>query len=99
MSAAQSVFFGTFNNDVLAFNLKTRNPLWRFENPARQFPFYSSAAILNEKVILGGRAKIGHCLHGQTGKALWTFATRSRGESSPPIVAGGVDGGLTARPF
>jgi outer membrane protein assembly factor BamB len=90
MSAAQSVFFGTFNNDVLAFNLKTKKPLWRFENPQRQFPFYSSAAILNEKVILGGRDKVVHCLHAQTGKELWTFATRSRVESSPAIVDGRV---------
>ncbi|MBL8207139.1 MAG: PQQ-like beta-propeller repeat protein [Blastocatellia bacterium] len=31
-----------------------------------------------------------HCLNATTGKALWTFATRARVESSPAIAAGRV---------
>ncbi len=89
-SPSGNVYFGTFNNDVLAFNVKTKKALWRYENPQRQFPFYSSAALDGVKVILGGRDKVVHCLNGQTGKQLWEFATRSRVESSPAIADGRV---------
>jgi len=71
---------------VLAFNLKTRKPVWRYENPARQFPFYSSAALVAGKVILGSRDKSVHCLNAQTGKQVWEFVTKSRVESSPAAV-------------
>ena len=76
--AADSVYFGTFDNVVLAFNLKTRKQLWQYENKERPFPFYSSAAIAGGKIILGGRDKFIHCLDAKTGKELWTVQTRSR---------------------
>ncbi len=86
MSATGFVYFGTFDNDVLAFNLKTKKQVWRYENPQRQFPFYSSAALTGNRVILGGRDKSVHCLNAQTGKLMWEFATKSRVESSPAVV-------------
>jgi len=42
----------TFDNDVLAFNLKTKKPVWRYENPLRQFPFYSSAALVAGNTVV-----------------------------------------------
>ncbi|MBZ5606359.1 MAG: PQQ-binding-like beta-propeller repeat protein [Acidobacteriia bacterium] len=89
-SSTQNVYFGTFDNNVLAFNVKTKKALWRYENPQRQFPFYSSAALDGAKVILGGRDKSVHSLNALTGKLNWEFATRSRVESSPAIVDGRV---------
>jgi outer membrane protein assembly factor BamB len=86
LSAAGFAYFGTFDNDVLAFNLKTRKPVWRYENPQRQFPFYSSAALLGDKVILGGRDKSVHCLNARTGRQIWEFVTKSRVDSSPAIA-------------
>ena len=90
LSPTGAVYFGTFDNNVLAFNLKTKRPLWKYENPQRQFPFYSSAALVDGKVIVGGRDKIVHCLNAATGKQTWEFATRSRVESSPAVVEGRV---------
>jgi outer membrane protein assembly factor BamB len=86
LSAAGFAYFGTFDNDVLAFNLKTKKPVWRYENPQRQFPFYSSAALVGANVILGGRDKSVHCLNAQTGKQIWEFVTKSRVDSSPAVV-------------
>ena len=60
---------------------------WTYKHPTRNFPFYSSAALTGDRVILGGRDKIVHCLDRSTGKAVWTFTTRARVESSP-LVAG-----------
>jgi outer membrane protein assembly factor BamB len=86
--SADAAYFGTFDNVVLAFNLKTKKPLWTYEDKARPFPFYSSAAIVGGKIILGGRDKFIHCLDAKTGKELWSVQTRSRVESSPAVVDG-----------
>jgi outer membrane protein assembly factor BamB len=90
LSSTGGAYFGTFDNNVLAFNLKTKKQMWTYENPQRQFPFYSSAALVDGKVIVGGRDKIVHCLNAATGKQNWEFATRSRVESSPAVVEGRV---------
>ncbi len=81
-------YFGTFNYEVLALDLKRRTVLWRYSQADTQFPYYSSAALSNGRVILGGRDKIVHAIDTATGKAAWTFATRARVDSSP-VVAGG----------
>lgn len=81
-------YFGTFNYEVLALDLKRRTVLWRYSQADTQFPYYSSAALSNGRVILGGRDKIVHAIETATGKAAWTFATRARVDSSP-VVAGG----------
>src|SRR5687767_1476742 len=83
-------YFGTFNNEVLAFDLQRRRLLWRYADPDRRFPFYSSAALANGRIILGGRDKSIHAIDVKTGKAAWTFATRARVDSSPAIVGGRV---------
>ena len=52
--------------------------------------FYSSSALADGKVVLGGRDKHVHALDAATGKAAWTFATRARVDSSPAIAGGRV---------
>ena len=83
-------YFGTFNYEVLALDLKRRTVLWRYSQPDAQFPYYSSAALSSGRVILGGRDKIVHAIDTATGKAAWTFATRARVDSSPVVAAGRV---------
>ena len=39
---------------------------------------------------MGGRDKLIHCLNARTGKAIWTFATKARVDSSPAIADGRV---------
>ena len=48
------------------------------------------AALVDGKVVIGGRDKMVHCLNAATGKALWTFRTNARVESSPAIAGGKV---------
>jgi hypothetical protein len=76
-------FFGTFNNEVMALDLQSEKLLWKDTPKDRQFPFYSSAAIADGKVVLGGRDKMVHALEAKTSKPLWTFTTRARVDSSP----------------
>ncbi|NBO63232.1 MAG: hypothetical protein EBU88_00005, partial [Acidobacteria bacterium] len=83
----QTAYFGNFNNEVVALDLKARRRKWLYTHPTRQFPFYSSPAVAGGVVVLGGRDKMVHAISALTGKALWTFMTRARVESSP-VIAG-----------
>ena len=74
----------------MSANLKLKRIVWRYENPQRHFPFYSSAALTGGKVVLGGRDKLIYCLNATNGKPLWTFATKARIDSSPAIADGRV---------
>jgi outer membrane protein assembly factor BamB len=87
--AGSRAFYGTFENEVLAVDLDARKFLWRYRHAERNFPFYASAAVADGRVFVGGRDKMVHALDAATGKAIWTFTTRARVDSSP-AVAGGV---------
>src|SRR5262249_44672540 len=65
-------YYGTFENEVLGVDLKAHRVLWRYTNPQRKFPFYSSAAVAGGKVVLGGRDKLVHALDAATGALLWS---------------------------
>ena len=65
---ANRAFYGTFNNEVLALDLKGRQVLWRYSTD-RSFPFYSSAAVADGRVFVGGRDKLVHALDAATGAA------------------------------
>ena len=80
-------YVGTFGNEVLGLDLDRRVPEWSYRHPTRSFPFYSSAAVTADRVVVGGRDKIVHCLSRSSGKELWSFTTRARVESSP-LIAG-----------
>jgi outer membrane protein assembly factor BamB len=86
----ERAYFGTFNYEVLAVDLRARKIVWRYSNPERSFPFYSSAALVDGRVILGGRDKSVHAIDAKSGKAAWAFATRARVDSSPVVAAGRV---------
>lgn len=82
-------YYGTFDNEVLMVSLQTRNIVWRYQHPERKFPYYSSAAVLGDRVVVGGRDKLLHGLNA-AGQEVWVFTTRARIESSPAIAAGRV---------
>lgn len=84
-----AAYYGTFDNEVLMVNLKDRNIGWRYQHPQRKFPFYSSAAVFQDRIVVGGRDKIVHGLD-LAGKSVWTFSTQARVESSPAIAGGRV---------
>ena len=83
-------YFGTFDNQVLALDLGSRKVLWRYEHPDCKFPFYSSAAVVDGTVVLGGRDRMIHALDARTGQARWTHMTRARIDSSPAIAGNRV---------
>ncbi len=95
------VYFGTENSSFFCINWREAKVEWMARSP-RNMPFRSSAALLPEAVIFGGRDKAIYALDPKTGKELWKpFRTRSRVDSSPVIVedrvyVGASDGRLYA---
>lgn len=92
-------FCGTYGNEVLGIDLTSGDILWQYENPDRQLPFFSSAAITKNIVIIGGRDKMVHALSPDRGDKIWTFTAKSRIESSPVIVGNRVFFGTTRGVF
>ena len=83
-------YFGTFDFEVLAADLKEQQIVWRYSDPGGQFPFYSSPALSGGRVVIGGRDKLVHAVDTATGEPAWTFATRARVDSSPAVAGGRV---------
>ena len=83
--SGDQAFFGTFSNEVIAINYRTQKISWRYQSEKSQLPFYSSAAVKEGRVILGGRDKRVYCLQASSGEILWTFLTGGRVDSSPVI--------------
>jgi len=79
-------YFGTFNYEVLGVDLRTHKIAWRYHNPDHEFPFYSSAVVIDGRVIVGGRDKSIHAIDAATGKRVWMFATKARVDSSPAVA-------------
>jgi outer membrane protein assembly factor BamB len=84
------LFLGTYGEQVLAIDWQAGEVLWRFEDPRRQFPFLSSAAIGGELVLVAGQDKRLRALAADTGQEHWQFATKGRVDSSPVVVGGRV---------
>ena len=81
-------YYGTYENEVLAVDLKAQKIVWRYKHPDRNFPFYSSPAVAMATACSSAAAT--SCVHAidmKTGKPAWTFTTRARVDSSP-VVAG-----------
>src|SRR5690606_49527 len=56
-------------------NSETNSPvIWRYKN--RDFPYMSSAALTKDRVVVGGRDKLLHCINRENGQKIWTFATQ-----------------------
>ena len=93
-------YFGTYENQVLAVSLAGERR-WAYEHPKRKFPYYSSAAITDGVLVVGGRDKMVHGIDPATGGPLWTHTSGARVDSSPVIVGdrvfvGGSSGDLVA---
>ena len=58
---------------------------WRYKDPDREFPYYSSPALAGGRVFIGGRDKAIHAIDAATGKGAWKLVTRARVDSSPAV--------------
>jgi outer membrane protein assembly factor BamB len=88
-------YVGHYENEFLAIDLEKGDVAWRYRD--RNFPYGGSPAVTADRVIFGGRDRRLHCVERASGKAVWTFPTRGKIESSPVVardrvVVGSDDG-------
>jgi len=80
-------YVGTFGEEVVGIDLADGEVAWRYRYPERTFPFYSSAAVAQDLIIVGGRDKMLHAIDRHSGESRWVFAAGARIDSSP-VIAG-----------
>jgi outer membrane protein assembly factor BamB len=90
-------YVGDMDRSVTAFNLEAGEILWNYK--PKSFPYFSSPALSDNHVFIGGRDKGMHCIDRVKGKQVWRFSARGRIDSSPVItkekvVFGAMDGKL-----
>lgn len=75
------------NPTVQAWDRKTEKQLWSFRSDKG---FWSTPAVVNGRVYIGGDDAKLHCLDAATGKPLWAFEAQRGIWSSPCVVDGKV---------
>ena len=90
-------YVGNMDHAVMAFDLETTDMVWSYQ--PKSFPYFSSPAVTDKSVLIGGRDKGLHCINRVSGKQIWRFSARGRIDSSPvvsgdKVVFGSMDGKL-----
>ena len=81
------LYVGTMSNQVLAINLKKMRIEWEFEAPKRKQPFYASAAVTDDLVVIGSRDNKVWAIDRKTGQRKWDFLTDHKVDGSA-VIAG-----------
>ena len=79
-------YCGTYGNEILGIDLNSGEIAWRYQHPARQLPFFASAAVMDNIILIGGRDKMMHALTPEKGEPLWTYTAKTGIESSAVVV-------------
>lgn len=84
--AGDFAYFGTQGAKFLCINWRKAEIIWTYQHAIRKQPYQSSAAVIGDRVIVGGRDRMVHALDAKSGTETWTFATKSGIDSSPVVV-------------
>jgi len=82
----QMLYVGTHESEVLAIDLSKQEVLWRYSESKGELPYHSSAAVTDDRVLVGCQDKQLHCLDRKTGVRQWAFPARGQINSSPVVV-------------
>ena len=90
-------YAGHYGNQVICANLADGKIVWTFTDSTQ--PFFSTPAVTEKEVVIGGRDHKLYCLERSSGKSLWVFPTHGKVDSSPvvcgdSVVFGSSDGSL-----
>jgi outer membrane protein assembly factor BamB len=96
--AGGRAFVGTYDGYLVAVDLDRNRVAWEYDNEDGG-AFFSSPAIVGDRVIAGARDLCVHCVSRATGKREWVFRTQGDVDSSPVVVGervlfGSTDGRL-----
>lgn len=79
-SVGPMIYFGNHANQVVAANAFGEELTWVYED--RDFPFFGSPAVDEERVYMGSRDKHLHAINRKTGAPAWKFKTGGRVDGS-----------------
>lgn len=77
------LFIPHFGPAVTAVELAARKKIWDFQTEKAQQPFFGSAAVVREKIVVGCRDKRIYGLDSQSGKKIWVHPTGGDVDASP----------------
>jgi len=81
-------YLGHRSNAFVCIDTVGKRMRWQFRQ--RQFPYAGSGAVVDHRVVFGGRDKRLHCVDRETGKAIWELRTHGQIDSSPVVCDGKV---------
>lgn len=83
-------YFGHYGNEVLCADLAGGSVLWRYADATDAAPFFASAALTDDAVLIGGRSRFLYCLNRADGTLRWRFKAEGELDSSPVACADAV---------
>ncbi len=90
------VYVGNYENVFLRADLSEGKILWQYTQS--EAPFFSSPAVGEQFVVLGGRDEYVHCVRRDNGQRVWAFKTLGEVNSSPAICGDKINRRQRRRP-
>jgi outer membrane protein assembly factor BamB len=81
------LYVGTMRNEVKAIDWKKGATTWTFKPGRNAQAFYSSPAVTDKYVVIGGRDRRVYAIDRKLGTQVWNFPTEAHVDSSP-VIAG-----------
>ena len=81
-----TIYVGTYAGELIAVDLETGAPKWRYEANAVYGIGESSPAVADPLVLVGDLEGLLHAVDVDTGEAAWTYQTGGEIKSSPVVV-------------
>jgi len=82
-------YLGHYGDRLICIDLKKQKIEWTYGDNQTE-AFFSSPAVNDSFVLIGGRDRYVHCVDRKNGKRVWRFQTRGDVDSSPVICANKV---------
>lgn len=82
------VYVGNYDNVFLRADVEQREIVWQYAQG--DAPFFSSPAVAEDVVVVGGRDDRVHCVRRDSGVQVWAFKTLGEVNSSPVLCDGKV---------
>jgi outer membrane protein assembly factor BamB len=82
------VYVGNYDNGFLRADVEPREIVWTYAQG--DAPFFSSPAVAQDVLVVGGRDNRVHCIDRDSGKQVWAFKTLGEVNSSPAVCDGKV---------
>ena len=89
------IYLGHYGNKIVSVDMNSGKILWSYFY--KDFPYFSSPAVVDGSIIIGGRDRNIHCINSESGELKWRYNAGAKVDSSPVIsgrkIVVGTEGG------